>query len=710
MRKNNWVVAGVVLFLIFTAQVFAHQHVTILRNDGVVTDRIPEHVVPGQGDIFRLAEKCDLLPRLIQPGESSSSSDLPFFPEEGGSSEFPDPDRRWSEREGEVLVPQPEEARIEGISEVLVRCPRIRKQLVWVNGKGERKNYDKWTDEQVERFDDLYAQLYVGEEKLDAACIDAKNAVSSASGSKGYTFYTEQQAFDIYAAHAAHVLYTEAMGLVSRSIFNHPDSELAEMLHSDRYFRHIEITQGYQSNSQGYYPSNIKPERDFIKLYEQGDADYFVICDPRDGYRYLRDHNLIGQTQEQTLTNISLFFKENVFHADRKYGSHLRQKNNKTLATRLLRDPSGGIPVAGCHGAADTFRDLARSINIPLIRLRTPEVMAHKQIQQNPFPLVSLSHGSLCWRWTGSQARCITHLDDIYAISLLRDPYFPVDSSGQKLSAEQEKATLFTSNWLNRNDMKKRGFDFQIETVTKGSKWGKYTQGSEMFPDFGKIQGSWAHSDSAVQYDRTSVRNSSNRFPSNPHGADIQQKHQASLYYDLGIYNSGFLQKFCKCHKFQVNERAQCLKTNQDLKKWWLDGYKKQFEQCKKSANTLASFGGGFDQALYDRELTKCENTYKSNVAGAEKDIKDVRDPKCEVAFETSCAGDKALKNINDVLLTKKTGMNFSYLPSIDDYRTKALKIIDTYGSCDALEKTANDENKQLADARKSQYRKERQP
>ncbi|MDX1387303.1 MAG: hypothetical protein R3257_06900, partial [bacterium] len=265
----------------------------------------------------------------------------------------------------------------------LDRCTALRDNIIWETAAGERIPYPDWTSEQKTRLQEIFKALVRGDEDLGLQCPDPLGSLSD----NKLTFFSAAEAFDVFAAHVAHALYLEAEGKVPWRLSTFPGEEIREITASYRY-HHI-IT----ASANQYYPSHIQPGRDFQA--EATAQDYGILnCDPRVGYHFLKGlgpefpqvspeldfpyqtEDLIAATHEETLINIHGWLNSWVVHGPslRKV-SRMELANNSTLQQRLrVRELNGyrGVHViGGCHQGHHLIRDLARSVNIPLLATAT---------------------------------------------------------------------------------------------------------------------------------------------------------------------------------------------------------------------------------------------------------------------------------------------------------------------------------------------------
>jgi hypothetical protein len=195
--------------------------------------------------------------------------------------------------------------------ELLDGCPRIGSHVVWEDCDGTRTAFDRWPAEKKARIGEIFGKLAKGERDLGLRCADPEKIKT------GFRMYlTAPEAFDVYAAHVAHVFYVESRRLVPWSITARSGPELDELLSSDRYHSRM-------IPSQDSYPPGIRPDNAFQQPPRISDS-WDTVCDPRTGFAFLSGKNasdhlsLIGRDERETLENITAWMYANVGHGDTK--------------------------------------------------------------------------------------------------------------------------------------------------------------------------------------------------------------------------------------------------------------------------------------------------------------------------------------------------------------------------------------------------------
>ena len=322
----------------------------------------------------------------------------------------------------ESLNDYPEEA-ADIVDEFIRTCLDVRDAIVWEDGLGQPLRYDWWPayrrDRLLSFFDDLVSERL----PLDINCPNLLNNMANPHHDRAEkVYYAAAEAFDVYVAHVAHVLFLELTEAVPWSVLSYSDAEREELLASRRYFAPIEMSLNVEN---GKYPDHIAPQRDFQLPYRTVNAPEAVICDPTDGYRFVTGSvdaqlpTLLGDSADTTLAGLSAWLRDNAGHGD-GFSSRTEMANMAFLRDRLKQDPmSGDVRAAhGCHSAANLLYDLAKSVNIPLLVVKSQDDDALDAHYSNR------THSGLVYRWDSDDPRVLLHADDLYANEL--GPAFPL--------------------------------------------------------------------------------------------------------------------------------------------------------------------------------------------------------------------------------------------------------------------------------------------
>jgi hypothetical protein len=364
---------------------------------------------------------------------------------------------------------------------LLGRLPNVKSRIIWTTGDGKKLPFDQWNPVMKSRISLFYQKLNAGEKNLGIhlPTLDKIHANS------GRAYFTADQAFDVYAAHVAHVLYVEANRLVPWSIASRSATELDVLLAGEHYFSRI------KPSAATDYPVGIQANRDF-KETPENDALGELNGDPRVGYDFLSgktsitNKRLIGKTELETLINLTFWMRDNVGHGE------LGKSNPNAATQRWFQNrlhAGAGLPYAlannGCHSASKLMVDLARSVNIPLLHVRSQET------DTTDGHFFNRTHGGLMYNWGGREPRVLSHTDDIYANS--DDPCFPLDEQTGKLATPERAAQIyFDQRWASPQTLMKAGFAYKLERVFPEKGFGVSSRKTyEDRYDFGVMIGYW---------------------------------------------------------------------------------------------------------------------------------------------------------------------------------------------------------------------------
>ncbi|HYO60780.1 MAG TPA: hypothetical protein VEU29_02655 [Actinomycetota bacterium] len=344
----------------------------------------------------------------------------------------------------------------------LAGCDDLRAAMAWETATGDRLVYDAWSRAQKDRLNDLFARL-LDDRDLALPCPDPNRNMSLRPRPSGITamFLTAAEAFEIYAAHVAHVFYLEATGRVGWSILDLPSAELQELLSSDRYHTRI-LDTPLATAPEPYYPAHIRPNRDYQLPYrvQVSGRPLGLLCDPRIGWRFLRGTNsstredLLGPDEETTLANISWWASKNLAHGGEPgvddtrayYATHTYLQDRLRAEHRDWGSGSftGVWAPQGCQNASTLLHDLARSVNIPLLAVTV--------LQGTGF-----AHQGLLFRWQRPDVRHLQHTDDVY-IALRMAPFFSLRPDGTAASAAEARRHFFEVQWSRPEALTAAGF------------------------------------------------------------------------------------------------------------------------------------------------------------------------------------------------------------------------------------------------------------
>ncbi len=364
-------------------------------------------------------------------------------------------------------------------------CPVLRDRIVWTTGDGKQEKFAAWTPAMKTRIEGFYKKLVDGTANLGMV-LPTEDTIDSGSG---HAYFTSEQAFDVYAAHVAHVIHVEAAKLVPWSIQGLPPAEIDHLLASNSYFARIGTCSGGNT-----YPAGIEPNRDFQEVPEDTGLGEW-LGDPRIGYDFISGKTstahtkLIGATELETMANLTAWLRDNVGHGPIDDEVIARAKNHRFLDARL-RPMAGGhlaIAVQGCHSSAKLIVDLARSVNIPLMHARALDNISGDKGGS----FFNRTHGSLVYNWAGPKARILWHVDDVYART--SHAYFPLDhNTGVLATPEQATMQYFDELWATPQALAKAGFQYRLQKVLPNKGQGVPSRGNyEDRLDYGMMSGQW---------------------------------------------------------------------------------------------------------------------------------------------------------------------------------------------------------------------------
>ncbi len=451
----------------------------------------------------------------------------------------------------------------------LRNCSTLRDNIFWqvyplhtrrTASKPVLVPYSKWTRSQKLSLARKF-QLLLGNRELQLKCPDIYYSTASGrlwtSEANGFAnlYYSAEEAFDIFTAHVAHALFLETRQIFPWRLADHPAGEIQEILSSDRYFSLIKPT-----DDSVTYPLDILSGRDYQARY-QDQKRGVGLCDPQEGYVFMEDQALVGETEIETLANIMDWFRANATHNPKEDFRGLPysiQKRHVFLRDRLTvrewidvdRDKSDNIHdyrnlllmYDGCHRAAADFRDLARSVNIPVLSAASQEdPLTYDEVDAGGMglSLASRSHRGLCWKWESPEGRCVWHTDDFYAnMGTGYSNTLPYDVDGLALNETERKLRDFQTLWLLVEDYESWGFVVDIHKVKPGVGFGKNEFSSRGYYNLGYFLGYWLMSDRQAQNVDRLVG-----LETNPYRADLSRHLRLHQVYQMGTWTN-FMEYF----------------------------------------------------------------------------------------------------------------------------------------------------------------------
>lgn len=228
-----------------------------------------------------------------------------------------------------------------------------------------------------------------------------------------YTDFTFAHSRDLYVAHVAHSLAIEIGRFVPWSITTYDASSLAILVDSASMMAREPAQQGTDYAIGGAFSPYAHPHRDLNR-------GWTIPAPPSVAYRFMRGkgpgatQNLVSRTRYATIVNLMQWARDSMDHF---YGPKTYVNFELTWGyhglppvTRILSGTTSASPdrdpadppfqhwTAGCGGTAGFFRDVLRTVNIPVV---VPRVCGHHQIY---FPTEGryLDHGDAPYSGYGS--------------------------------------------------------------------------------------------------------------------------------------------------------------------------------------------------------------------------------------------------------------------------------------------------------------------
>lgn len=442
------------------------------------------------------------------------------------------------------------------LNQRLAGCAVLRRNIIWQQGDGATVAYDNWPESRKEELNRLFQEIGKWHETGSVADLGLGFCTQTTSAYKylyknTQLFYPRDRALQTYLAHVAHALYLDARGNLPWKLFSRPDEEIREVLSSERYFAPIKPLAGGND-----VPSDIVPGRDFQLLNEYLRSKG-ALCDPTVGYAFMRDSGLIGVDAKDTLARMSGWLADYAYHGT-SLSSYV---GNIYLKDRLQRKVSGNYygywMVNGCHGAAAMLKDLARSVNIPLLYVATREIPYswNKWEESN--------HSGLAFRWKTSDGLYCWHTDDIYANDFFSNSYLCLNGSFQ-IDLEQRNKIILDNVWLSKDEIKSYGYSMNIHKVIPGSGYDSMNNLTinltSQYYDYGYALGQWQVTEMQKQkVDSKGIAGLYDMYSfSRDSGAVID--YPVSIF--VSSYNLKLRQKFCSVSGQLIGDYEQTLFSN----------------------------------------------------------------------------------------------------------------------------------------------------
>jgi len=364
-----------------------------------------------------------------------------------------------------------------GLDDETFPCLEWKRHVYWISPQGQRQAL---TQQQWDRLNQLFGNIVMGTQNLGLNCPDPNTSLH---------YMTAKQAEDVYLAHVAHALALEYNGALPWKLRDLPAAELAEILSPEAYHQPIP-----NNSSAISYPSGMGPGVGYRLPFRQSQAGS-MVCDPRQGYRFMtgnwpgQGNSLLGQTPEETLQNLTAWARDELGHGD---GDWNTTKQRALLKDRLVRyhDQKTGITtywaIHGCQSATNTLADLARAVNIPLLRVGTRESGTTDPVQ---------THAGLVFRWSRTNPLVLHHADELYAIQ--EDWVVTPEVGGASVTPGYKDELFFRNNWLDPSVLIDLGVDYKLTRVLN-SQGSSHTCTSSFFcdvVDYGWHIGGWKFGD-----------------------------------------------------------------------------------------------------------------------------------------------------------------------------------------------------------------------
>jgi hypothetical protein len=390
------------------------------------------------------------------------------------------------------------------INIILNACPQLASHMIWQEGYYSHYVWSpsafawaNWNITQTSRLRQIYQALLRGDANLGLDCPDptiAQQQPVDPNRAKEI-YFSQNEAFDVYAAQLANAIYLEVTGSVPWSLLDYSPTEL------DILFNSTSLLQPIRPSQQTYYPSYITVGTDFQETARDSNSPHY-LCDPREGYRFVSGanstsgHSLIASTPLATLVKLSSWVSLNVAHGDLQDPHRLQQNGwGWTLRDRLqpftLKGWKQAVAPQGCQSSSPLLAELARGVNIPLL------VVGSQTSPDTSGNYLNRTHGGLVFGPGTPNERILWHTDELYAFVGWEEPWFPIQANGTAMPslydplAEQAR---FDAVWRTPSDLSSWGFALQsgLPHVYPGAGFGVNDAGVyENRYDYGAFDGYW---------------------------------------------------------------------------------------------------------------------------------------------------------------------------------------------------------------------------
>ncbi len=339
------------------------------------------------------------------------------------------------------------------LEERLERCWGLANQIQWQLPDGRYLSYPDWPREKKERLEYFFQQYQRQASVIGMVC------ETTTAPDRLPNYLHENEAFDMYAGQVAHAFYVEANRLVPWSLTSLPLLEVSVLLNSNSLFSII-----VDRSSMGRMPDmgEFRAGRDYQLVPHWTLNEY--PCDLRQAFGLMSGRNntlgrsLIGADRTETMANLSLWAAKNLTH---QFVMPTSDQFRDRFSSRDF-DGERVIPApAGCHSASRMLRELARSVNIPLLAgystTLPPDLQAnHARINGMGYSFLGFSHAGLVYQWSTSP-RILVHVDNLYAEN--DAPFWAIQEGDSRVVNERELARRFYEvMWLSLDQVRLRNY------------------------------------------------------------------------------------------------------------------------------------------------------------------------------------------------------------------------------------------------------------
>ncbi len=333
-----------------------------------------------------------------------------------------------------------------GVQLYFIQHPKVKK---WVqlqvsspntNGESAWLFWDDWPLAWRNRVEQFYQKLR-DEQPLPVLdeplifTVEEKQAKGIVHLHETNIYKDHDVAREVYFAHVAHAIYLDTENIVSWKLNTYSENELQYLMSSANIMSMIKLNDG-----QEVY-ANQRPG--------QENASRAIIGNPRVPYLFLKNEpeqevNLIGNSQEATIGNLSAWMADYLYHnPGPPYSYQDYMSKNPYLTNRLQRQTvflSGEeqevyLSPLGCWAGSDFVADLLRAVNIPIQKVTNR--MEHVSLGSYG------THSGIIYNWQGGGGRYLLHTDSLFTEGLNFIPTFPGERPGTQ---------ILNYNWLNPTD------------------------------------------------------------------------------------------------------------------------------------------------------------------------------------------------------------------------------------------------------------------